>query len=194
MYKHFLYFFVLLLPYSSFSQEEEITIELHDHSKSTKRNRVSFMMATTYIFNTVNSDDHGEFHSSNTFVPTIGVNYSYIINRKFAIALLNDVELASYTIKVDDLKYQSRDYRYIVSIVAGYKIAPHFMVMLGYGFEFEKNETYHLIRTGLEYDIRLRDYWDVLFGINYDYKEDYSTISFSISFGKSFGKVKPFKK
>jgi hypothetical protein len=121
-------------------------------------------------------------------IPTFGLDYSRWITPKFGLGSFNDIELSTYVIDVegDDGDYLAREYAFITTICLIYSPFEDFTVYGGGGYEFEKHHNFAVIRLGVEYEIPIRNDWDVSFGLAFDHKEVYNSLSFAVCFGKSF--------
>jgi hypothetical protein len=121
-------------------------------------------------------------------VPSFGLDYIRILSPKWAIGLINDIELSSYYIH--DPKEESgvleREFAFISSVCVFYNILDEWTVFVGAGYEFETNQNFFATRLGTEYEVPIRNDWDVSFGLNWDYKEIYNSFGFNVAFGKRF--------
>jgi hypothetical protein len=61
--------------------------------------------------------------------------------------------------------------------------------LAGPGIEFEKNENFGVIKTGVEYSIEIPKNWEIGFGIEYDWKlRGYSSWLAGIGISKIFSR------
>jgi hypothetical protein len=87
--------------------------------------------------------------------PTLGVEYEYEINHRWAMAGMADVEFEEYAVDMDggDLK---RENVFILAVVAMYQVVPRFLVYAGPGYEIETNEDFFCDTYGCEIRVRAR--------------------------------------
>ncbi|MDX2046860.1 MAG: hypothetical protein SFU87_08740 [Chitinophagaceae bacterium] len=120
--------------------------------------------------------------------PVLGVNYELWFNRKWAVGLHNDFTMETFNVKKSSgSEIIERDYPVLITLVALYKPVKHWSFFAGPGKEFEKNESFHVIKTGIEYGITILKTWEIGFGFEYDIKlKGYSTWQAGIGFSKNF--------
>ncbi|MBR8537870.1 hypothetical protein KDU71_20025 [Carboxylicivirga sediminis] len=133
-----------------------------------------------------------ETHEESTgkWVPTIGVDYYYSLNNKWALGLIGDVELDQYYITTSNHDELERNNVVVVSAVGKYKPTHRIGILAGPGVEWEfKNhdtETFFVLKTGIEYEVEIENGWELTPMFTYDFKEEYSAYSFGITIGKRF--------
>jgi len=157
-----------------------------DHDGDTPEHRpphrVAFFTGNTWI-----PDGLGD---GALIVPTYGLDYQFWFSHVFAIGIMSEIELISYTVeKRDGSEEITRETPLVLAVVASYEIVKRLALMLGPGVEFETNESLSLFRMGLEYEFPLPQHWDLSITGIYDYKEHYDTITLGITIGKRFPKA-----
>ena len=148
------------------------------------KNRAAAVMGYVFVPQQVDENDKSSFR----LVPVFGLDYERVLTNKWAMGVYNDVELSSYFI--DDPNAESgvlqREFVFISTLCAIYSITDYWTVYGGAGYEFEVNKNFVVGRIGSEYEVPIRNEWDVTFGLSWDYKEIYNSIGFQIAFGKRF--------
>ena len=160
-----------------------------DHYKDTEHGRsghkITLVMAYSFIDNSF-SDQTSDI----LIVPTFGFNYDYFFNARWGLGLHTDILLQQY--KVEKHGGQEEILRENPVGMAGmvlFKPNHRWTLMAGYGVEVEKNESFQMIRTGVEYGIALPRYWELGFSLEFDYKIDtYSSLMFGVGFSKMLGR------
>ena len=146
--------------------------------------RVSLVISHAHIpaANEVNGSKHIFIAAS------IGVNYELWFNSHWAIGLHNDITMQSFNVeKKSDDEVIAREFPVLSTIVAVYKPGKHWNFFAGPGREFEKNESFNVIKTGIEYGIELPKTWEIGFGLDYDIKiNGYNTWLIGIGISKNF--------
>lgn len=133
-----------------------------------------------------------ETHEESTgkWVPTIGVDYYYSLNNKWALGLIGDVELDKYYITTSNHDELERNNVVVVSAVGKYKPTHRIGILAGPGVEWEfkkhDTETFFVLKTGIEYEVEIENGWELTPMFTYDFKEEYSAYSFGITIGKRF--------
>lgn len=164
-------FLASILAYSQ-EEETEIIDEFHHHS-------VSILISHTSIFQ---GYKNGKRNIQS--VPSWALDYNYSFNEKWSIGLHNDIILESFEVEeLSDNKILERETPITTVIVGTYEIFEGFGIELGAGMEFDKNESFGLVRIGAEYGIEIPKHnLEFLLGIDYDVAID-AYDSFNIGFG-----------
>lgn len=144
------------------------------------RHRLAPLLGFTYVFNASKAEDHAFLGS--LLVPHIGLDYAYMVAPRWAVGLYSDVELASYLIVKEDNRELRRERAFVTAVGVTYEVFHHFGMTVGYGVEIERNENFQVLKIGAAYGMPFRDQWDVGFGLTYDYKEIYHSLSISVVF------------
>jgi hypothetical protein len=121
--------------------------------------------------------------SKSVFVPTIGLDYFMQFAKGWKIGAVLDLELNNYLVDFNREALE-REKAFVTGVLVGYEFANRWSFLLGPGIEFEKNKNIFLLRTSVEYEFELGEYWGLFPSINYDYKEEYSTWSINIGVSK----------
>lgn len=155
-----------------------------ENQENTLHHRVALVMAHSYIpaANEVNGE------TTIFIAPTIGFNYELWLNEKWAVGLHNDFIIQSFNIENENSKpHIKREYPILSALVAVYKPGNHWTFFGGPGKEFEKNENFNVIKTGLEYGVALPGSFEVSFGLEYDTKiKGYDSWLAGIGISKNF--------
>lgn len=126
---------------------------------------------------------------------SLGVNYELWFNKHWAVGLHNDITMQSFNVKrKDNDEIIAREFPILSTITAIYKPGKHWNFFAGPGREFvfknsfgEKNESFNVIKTGIEYGVELPKTWEVGFGFEYDVKiNGYNTWLIGIGVSKNF--------
>jgi len=164
---------VLWSPIGIRAEEEESSKEPKHH--------VSVLVGITYI-------PEGEINPDDEFVlaPTIGAEYEYELNHRWALAGMMDLELKDYGVESGG-KLLQRENVFIIAAVAMYRALPSLLVYLGPGYEFETHESFFVVRVGIKYEIEIKDNWGIAPTVEVDFKERfYSSVFVGVGFGKRF--------
>jgi hypothetical protein len=166
---------------------EEIGDSLHDidveHNES--GHKITLVMAYSFIHNSITDQSNGIL-----IVPTIGHNYDYFFNGRWGLGLHADILLQQYKIeKHEDREEILRENPVGLAGMVLFKPHHRWTLMAGYGIEIEKHENFQVIRTGVEYGIKLPKNWELGFSLEFDYKiNTYSSLMFGLGFSKMLGR------
>lgn len=159
-------FVVVLFAFCSQSTQAQET-EKEDNRENALHHRVSFAIAHSYI--PAANEANGE--KTIFITPTLGFNYELWFNKKWAVGLHNDFIMQSFNIENTDNKPAiKREFPILTTLVGIFKPCKHIMVFAGPGKEFEKNENFTVVKTGIEYGVELPKGFEVGFGLEYDTK------------------------
>ena len=169
---------------SAAGQEQEAAAEQEpgEQEEDFKRHKVLFLYATGWV----RQGDPSPEREGVLVVPTLGIDYEFWINHKFAISVQNDFELSSYVIETHDGEEVDREFAYLVAATFVYEPIANLSLFLGPGYEFEASNSFFVFRVGGAYGIPIRNHWDVGFTVTYDHKDVYDAVSFGVLFGKRF--------
>lgn len=119
---------------------------------------------------------------------SLGVNYELWFNQHWAVGLHNDITMQSFNVERKNTdEVIAREFPVLTTLVGIYKPAKHWSFFAGPGREFEKNESFNVIKTGIEYGIELPKTWEIGFGLEYDVKiKGYNTVLIGIGISKNF--------
>jgi len=168
--------FIMVSSYRTMAQEGE------PKEKETFRHRITVMMANSHI----PSANKIEGQSSMFIAPTWGINYDYWFTQKWAIGLHNDVIMQQFKIE----KHQGKEVIERIAPVAIcavtlFRPSPQWTFLLGFGREFEKDESFNMLCTSVEYGIELPNDWELSLNLIYDTKiKTYDTWMFGVGVSK----------
>ncbi|MCI4647244.1 hypothetical protein [Phaeodactylibacter sp.] len=157
------------------SQEHETTHEGPEHK---------YKMALAFGYNHI-PDGFEEGGEESVFAPSIGLDFFYALNHKFALGMVADLELAEYAV---DLNRESleRERAFILAILGAYEVLPHWELLLGGGIELERHRNLGVVRFGTEYEIDLGQGWIIGPSLFFDIKEEFNVWAFTALVGKRF--------
>ncbi len=164
---------LLLAIIPAFSQESE--------GEEPTKHRVALLFGLTHIPRTI---ENGEMLKSEE-LPTIGVDYFYILNQKWLLGVVLDLELGKYAVDFDGENIP-RENAVVTGLVAVYRILKGWSIFTGPGVEFERNKNIFILRAGMEYEFELGNNWGLAPAFSYDFKKEYSTYSLGVGISKKF--------
>lgn len=123
-------------------------------------------------------------------MPTWGLDFQFFFNKKWAIGIKSDLEIANYVI--EDKEHENkleRENPFILTLPIFYCPWEQngWTFFLGPGIEFEESHNIFVFRTGVGYEIHLPNNWDVAPDFIYDIKGDYgNSFTIALGIGKKF--------
>ncbi|WP_181307302.1 hypothetical protein [Rufibacter sp. XAAS-G3-1] len=146
-----------------------------------KHARVSVVLYHTHIG--THTQNGKEFIS----IPSIGFDVEYWFNPTWGIGSHNDLELINFEVKQGEHHSVERERPVLLTVDGLCKPWKGLVLLAGLGTEIEERERLFVLRGGLEYEVELKDHWDVAPAVFYDNRlHAYDTFSVGIGIGKRF--------
>ena len=167
----------------AYSQNESSNGE--DLNEQEEKHNLGIVISHTYI-------SQGIIEGRREWIaaPSFGLNYNFTLNDKWSIGMHNDIIIESFIVEGPEVSEEilKREFPISTLIVGTYKVTEAFGIALGSGIEWEKNESFALIRIGADYAVALRNKrLEVTFTINYDNViSSYDSLNFGLGINKSF--------
>lgn len=171
------FFFIPLLCAGQTEPNPEILpIRHHEH-------QLIIMIGHVYVPKAV---ELGSERSNGIALPIWSLGYNYHIHEGWVVGLHTDITVQSFEVeKGSEDAVIERSYPIAPAIMVGHKVLEHGTILLGGGYEIERNENFALARAGLEWGYEFLEKFEVSGALEYDYRfEAYD--SFSIMFGISY--------
>lgn len=163
---------ILAIAFQMSAQEHTEHNEKHDDGRGF---RIAGIIGHTLI-NTEGVD--------NVFVPSWGLDVEYWFNHKWGLGLHNDVEIETFIIRNSDNEEIERINPLVLTIDALYQFGGGFVLTVGPGVELEKEESFYLMRVGIEYEKDITDSFYLLPNFFLDQRFDgYNTWNIGLGVG-----------
>ncbi|MCU4163948.1 hypothetical protein [Carboxylicivirga caseinilyticus] len=192
--KKILVFGLALLSMNIFAQHEEHETSTKDgHHQSEEvhhgKHKLAFYSGFTHVPSAFYEHETHE-QSTGKWVPTIGLDYYYTLNKKWDLGFIGDAELDQYYIRTSEEDELERANVIVLAAVTKFKATKRIGIFAGPGFEteFKKEESksFFVFKAGIEYEVEIENGWELTPVFSYDFKEEYSSYAFGISIGKRF--------
>lgn len=125
----------------------------------------------------------GGSEAEGRLVPSIGLNYFRRASEFAKFGIMTDVELDKYLIINQDYE---RENVLIVVAATSFEFHEHFVLLGGFGREFDNNEQFKVVRIGAEFPFHLNKGMAIEPEFLIDFKEGYNVYSFGVAFGLHF--------
>ncbi len=186
---------LLLCGHLSFAQEHEAHGQQADnpeHSKghsqehSHHRHMVSMEIGHSHIGDGIRKGERGWIT-----LPSWAINYSYLLNEEWILGIHTDIIIENFEVEAaggnDDGSSIERSKPVSMVGVVAYKPIHRLAIITGAGFEYAPEETFALIRLGVEPSIPINDRWEIIFSMVYDIKIDaYNVWAMGVGVGIMF--------
>lgn len=178
--------FVLLVSITITGQEHH---EKSNHiNEAHGKHKLALYTGFTHISSAFYEHETHE-ESTGKWVPTIGVDYFYNLNKNWSLGAIVDMEIDNYMIKLENTQEEERLNVLIATVVAKYNLNHNLGIILGPGIELEFSEStknFFVVKAGVEYEIEIANGWEIAPSFMYDWKEEYKSFSYGFSLGKRF--------
>ena len=173
-------FLSFCLPFGSHAQHaENHTHGMHAHHEKTPHFRAAVFIGHTLI--------PVEGVGENFFIPSWGLDIEYWFNENWAAGLHSDLEIETFVISEGTEEALERVSPLVITLDALYKPWKGLVIQFGPGLEIEREQSFPLMRAGLEYEFELNHHWDIAPTIFYDTRfSEYHTWTIALGIGKRF--------
>ncbi len=152
---------LLFLCVPGYGQEEEKQDEEHSFHHA-----IAVVLSHSYISQGIVDGNRRWLN-----VPSWGLNYNYRLGDKWFLGWHNDIIIEEFVVEDtrEETEELERDFPISSMIVGTFKPNEHWGFALGAGAEWEKDESFALIRVGAEYSLPLKVAGlEIMFTLNYD--------------------------
>ncbi|MEN8799303.1 MAG: hypothetical protein ABF293_08660 [Flavobacteriaceae bacterium] len=173
----------LVLANMGYSQGEHNNKTAHE--TAFHHHSIGVLLSHSLISQGISNGDRGWLG-----VPSWAINYNYRFNENWSLGLHSDIIIEVFVVegRGNSVEALVREYPFSTVIAGTYKPTGKLGFVLGAGAEWERQESFAMVRLGLDYGLHLRELkLEVLFGVNYDILiEAYDTYNIGIGIAKLF--------
>jgi len=122
------------------------------------------------------------------YIPSFGLDLEYWWSQHWGIGLHNDIEVENFEIISANREVGiERSYPLVSTLDILYKPWKELVLLMGPGIEADNEQTFGLVRFGMEYEWMITKKWDVSPSIFYDTRfEAFDSWSIALGFGRHF--------
>lgn len=148
----------------SLAQEVNLDHVIEIEENKILRHKVSLILGHTHV---PSGFSNGEKRI--LVVPSWGLDYNYLLNKKWAIGIHSDFFTESFTV-IDFAGKEEfeRERPITLTIVGSYNPHEKWSIIAGAGYEFAKEENLSIIRLGIERGWELPKEWEFIATLQYD--------------------------
>ncbi len=189
-FSHILFVIFIFFSINVSCQTEGETIKEVHEKEAHKKHTIGFALTHTSIGSGIKNNIGDQWIS----FPSFTLDYSYYLNRKWLIGLHNDVILEEFIVEdkrpnlgEDEIIGIERSKPITTTLVFGYKIVDHIILIAGGGMEFSKEESFKVVRFGIDAPFEIRNNWEIFGTFTYDIKIDaYDAFFYGLGIAKLF--------
>ena len=146
-----------------------------------------------HIFSIMLSHDHvsqGVKDGDRTWLtlPAFMLAYNYELNDRFTIGIAGDIIVEQFAVEIgggEEVEVIERSYPIALLATGTYRVVNHLGVLVGGGFEYSKEDTFGLVRLGVEPYLKVSHRLELLLNLSYDIKID-AYDNWNLGFGVAF--------
>ena len=160
----------------------------NQESESHHKHSLSLLLAHVHIGN---GSENGSIRGIQR--PSWMIAYDYHLNERWALGLHGDIILETFFVEKEGSGNEGEspellEREYPISLVgaATFKPIEHLGIILGGGLEFDKSESFGLVRFGLEPNLMLSERIELILNLSYDIKID-GYDNWNLGFGIAYG-------
>ena len=177
----FLFFLTGLFLFNPAMSQEEDSIDSGDDKEHFRHLRISTSIGHTYL------PRDTRVGKDIAILPSFGLDLEYWFNERIGLGLHNDLELLIFHVKEEEDLIIERDYPVLITLDLLVNVYKGLTVYIGHGAELERTQNFSVTRFGIEYEIPIRNGWDVYPVFFHDVRRNaYDTFSFGLGIGKRF--------
>jgi len=170
---------IVFVPLFSHAQGHEIPETAQTAEKEEGGFKIAAVIGHTYI-NTGGPE-------GSIYIPSWGLDVDFWFNEKWGIGVHNDIEIENFIVEKDRTEFIERVNPLVFTLDVLYHLKHGLILNFGPGIEFEQNESFTLLRAGLEYEYHMSQRLYMMPTLYYDQRfDEYSTASFGIGIGYKF--------
>ncbi|SRR6056297_540577 len=154
---------LLFFTFGKVSAQDETT----PNSKP-KKHAIALVISHTQINEGLDENGEKQWLS----LPSWGINYNYYLNKKWALGIHSDIIVEDFVVESLGRSGETieRSYPIASALVVSYKPGEHFSFMLGTGGEFTKDQSFFMLRLGIEYSYHMNQNWELIANLLNDLK------------------------
>ncbi|UXX78157.1 hypothetical protein N7E81_12385 [Reichenbachiella carrageenanivorans] len=166
--------FLLLLISICFVSER---LQAQESTEKEAKNSISISLGHTHVIKGVR-DGKNQWLA----LPSWAIDYNRELNESWYVGLHNEIITEDFEVKSAKEEVIERTFPVSMVAVVGFRPKEYLSFIVGGGAEWAEEETFQVIRLGVEPAFPISDYMELVIGAMYDFKIN-AYNSWSISFG-----------
>ena len=171
------------------STETEMESEMEEEFEEEEEEEES-----RHFFSILVAHDHvsqGVKNGNRTWLtlPSFMLAYNYLISERFAIGITGDLIVEQFEFEAEEggeTVVFERSYPIALLATGTYRVINHLGILAGGGFEYAKEETFGLVRFGLEPYLKISHHLELILNLTYDIKMN-AYDNWNLGFGVAIG-------
>lgn len=164
--------------------ESEMEEEFVEEEEEESRHFLSIMVAHDHVSQGIRNGERAWLS-----LPSFMLAYNYMISERFAIGLAGDIIVEQFEFEVEEGEETAvfeRSYPIALLAIGTYRAFNHFAVQAGGGFEYASEDTFGLVRFGIEPYLKITPHLELVLNVSYDIKID-AYDNWNLGFGVAIG-------
>ncbi len=164
--------------------ESEMEKEFEEEEEEESRHFLSIMVAHDHVSQGIRNGERAWLS-----LPSFMLAYNYMISERFAIGLAGDIIVEQFEFEVDEgeeMAVFERSYPIALVATGTYRPIKHLGILAGGGFEYAKEETFGLVRFGIEPYLKISPHLELVLNVSYDIKIN-AYDNWNLGFGVAIG-------
>jgi len=113
--------------------------------------------------------------------------YNYMISEEFAVGLAADIIVEQFNVEASNVdEVLERSYPIALVATGTFRPIEHLGILAGGGFEYAKEDTFGVVRFGVEPYLKISHHLELVLNLSYDIKID-AYDNWNLGFGVAFG-------
>ncbi len=182
LYSSYVLLSTMLISLVALGQEVEGEVE----EDTEKKHRIAVIIGHAHVPEGINKEGDRQW----LVLPSWGLDYDYRLSSRWSVGVHTDFVVESFELEEhfgEEQAVLERSRPLAAALVAIYKPIPNLSILLGGGAEIAPEETFGLVRIGVEYGWELPQDWELGVSLMNDIKIDaYNSIIIGLGVGKLF--------
>ena len=184
-------FLLIAMSGGLWAQEESSTrtemnsdteVEFEEEEEEESRHFLVIMIAHDHVSQGIKDGDRTWLS-----LPSFMLAYNYMISERFAIGLAGDIIVEQFNVEANAVdEILERSYPIALIATGTYRVINHLGIQAGGGFEYAKEETFGLVRFGIEPYLKISHHLELVLNLSYDIKID-AYDNWNLGFGVAIG-------
>ena len=162
--------------------EMEEKFEEEEEEEEESRHFFSIMIAHDHVSQGIKNGERTWLS-----LPSFMLAYNYMISERFAVGIAGDIILEQFDVEANNVdEILERSYPIALVATGTYRLIKHIGILAGGGFEYSKEETFGLVRFGIEPYLKISPHLELLLNLSYDVKIN-AYDNWNLGFGLAIG-------
>jgi len=160
----------------------EMEENFEDDAKEESRHFIGIMIAHDHVSQGIKDGERTWLS-----LPSFMLAYNYMISEEFAVGLAADIIVEQFNVEASNVdEVLERSYPIALVATGTFRPIEHLGILAGGGFEYAKEDTFGVVRFGVEPYLKISHHLELVLNLSYDIKID-AYDNWNLGFGVAFG-------